>query len=198
MGLNVQDIVLTRNVFERTSSASSSSHSRSPLRTTEMSLAKNNHAETFTYYHWIFLALPFPLPETLISASPSFYFTHTLNSWTGSRSLGKFHPVAMNSWISQYDDPAVLLGSLEDYRAGATIDLVHDAEDDGRVECGVLALWSAGLGRRYNVGRVWRDLGGVVEGWQVGDDGTGHFLPLEAVGETASRLLAWMEGLSWK
>ena len=84
VGLNVQDIVPTQNVFERASPVFFAPTPPNPFA--EMSLAKNTHAETFIYYHWIFLALPSPLPETLISASPSFYFTHTINSWTGTSS----------------------------------------------------------------------------------------------------------------
>lgn len=38
-----------------------------------MALDKGNHSETFKSYHWIFLALPSPLPETLIGNDPHFY-----------------------------------------------------------------------------------------------------------------------------
>ncbi|GAA5875818.1 hypothetical protein JCM1840_003524 [Sporobolomyces johnsonii] len=179
-GLCVMDIVPTKMQFE------------------EMSYHKSRHAQTLSAYHWIFLALPPPLPETLISSNPSFYIQHTIDSWTGSRFKGKLDEDAMRSWTEQYEDDEVVEGALEDYRAGISVDLDHDEADEraGKesVDCPVLALWSEYLAKTYDVGKVWEGLGpeGGVEGRRVGDGETGHFLPLEALAECAEALKGWL------
>lgn len=73
------------------------------------------HEELFKMYHWVFLALPPPLPETLIAASYKFYYQHTIESWTGSRYKGKMNAEATSHWIEQYQDPKVIEGSCEEY-----------------------------------------------------------------------------------
>ena len=78
---------------------------------------------------------------------------------------------------------------LEDYRAGASIDLEHDAADaDRRVEVPLLVLW----GTRSVVGRrpddpleVWRDAATDVRGRAVD---AGHFLVEERPAETLAAL----------
>lgn len=172
---------------------------------------QSNRHEAFAAYHWIFLALPPPLPETLISASSDYYFHHTIASWTGKRfkhdsapdsfpkgepSL-KYDPTALASWIDQYHDPAVLQGALEDYRAGATIDLVHDAEPSS-VECPLLELHSIHLEKGP-------DLEAIKDNWssslvdptlltvkRVGDEETGHFIPIEAAEDCAREIKKWL------
>jgi haloacetate dehalogenase len=55
---------------------------------------------------------------------------------------------------------AAIHASCEDYRAAASIDLVHDEADmDKKIACPVLVLWGAkGLvGRKYDVLAIWRD-----------------------------------------
>jgi haloacetate dehalogenase len=208
LGLCVQDIVPTVRVFESTSPSFSIlslslslSHSLSKselIRVTEMSL-EHGHVETFRSYHWIFLALPSPLPETLINSNPSFYISHTLNSWTGSTigSLAGGEKRAWDSWVGAYGDENVVEGALEDYRAGATIDLVHDAEDEGVLDCPILVLYSVHLAKRFEVGAVWEKLGERVEEHKVGDEGTGHFLPVEATEQTCEYMIEWMKKGGW-
>ena len=165
-----------------------------------MRLTPSRHRETLGSYHWIFLALPSPLPETLINANPQFYFTHTINSWTGTRWKGKLDPIAMESWVGQYSDESVVTGALEDYRAGASIDLDDDAEDTasaagGALSMELLVLYSAHLGRRFDVEGVWKALAkGPVRIVKVGDEQTGHFIPIETE-DTLKEMLEWLSRL---
>lgn len=210
-GACLLDIIPTRTKFESKIFFLSFSASHHGMRLAGMSLAQNNHKETFGAYHWVFLALPPPLPETLISASSDFYFHYTIASWTGKRfkhddapesslkgvpSLD-FDPSALASWIDQYHDPAVLQGALEDYRAGATIDLVHDAEASG-VECPLLVLHSVYLGEGPDVKAIWNaepvDTTLLLVK-QVGDEETGHFIPIEAAEDCAREIKEWLSGL---
>ena len=88
-------------------------------------------------------------------------------------------------------DSATIHAGCEDYRAGATIDLVHDHADAGRrISCPLLILWSAGgLGSRYDVLGIWREQAGDVRGRAID---CGHFLAEECPGETAAELAAFL------
>ena len=93
---------------------------------------------------------------------------------------------------------AAIHASTEDYRAGATIDLVDDdaSWDAGaRIACPTLVLWGAeGLvGLRYDALGVWREYAAaaeLVEGQAVPG---AHFLPEEAPAETIAALRAFLK-----
>jgi haloacetate dehalogenase len=80
----------------------------------------------------------------------------------------------------------------EDYRAGATIDVAHDAADRGkrRIACPVLALWGSRgqLEAWYDVLAVWRDWADEVQGRVLN---CGHYLAEEAPDETYAELAAF-------
>ncbi|KAJ4483415.1 putative epoxide hydrolase [Lentinula aciculospora] len=179
LGLSLMEIIPTRTMFEK-------------MRST------NNHQLTLNTYHWIFLAQPPTLPETLIGASSDYYFSHTIESWTGPRCRGHLDPIAVASWVEQYRNPAVLTGSLEDYRAGASIDLQHDEEDEKSgnavVDCPLLILHTVNFKTQHgDVADIWNSLGSKgVTVKQVGDDQVGHFLPIEAAADAIPELISWM------
>jgi len=106
------------------------------------------------------------------------------------------------SWVEQYRNPAVVTGALEDYRAGASIDLEHDEEDErngtAAVDCPLLILHSVDFGLKYgDVKAIWEALGerGKVQVKTVGDDQVGHFIPLEAAQEIATEMAPWLKEL---
>ena len=80
----------------------------------------------------------------------------------------------------------------EDFRAGATIDFVLDEEDRDRqrIDCPVLAVWSASgqLPKWYDVLAIWRDWATDVQGAALD---CGHYLAEEAPVETADALAAF-------
>lgn len=80
-------------------------------------------------YHWMFLAQPAPLPETLIGADPAYFLDHTVRSWSRAKSLDGFDPAALESYRAQMADPAHRHAMCADYRAGATTDRDHDEAD---------------------------------------------------------------------
>lgn len=157
------------------------------------------HEELFKNFHWVFLALPSPLPETLIAGSYAFFFRYLINGATGVKFRGKFDEDAMESWVEQFHDTNVIEGTLEDYRAGATIDLLHDAEDSkdgkGKVTMPTLSLYGSWLGNKFDVESIWKMLGDKVTVRRVGDDDTGHFLPTEAAEQTGKELSDWLSVL---
>ncbi|KAJ4497137.1 Alpha/Beta hydrolase protein [Lentinula lateritia] len=179
LGICLMEIIPTKLMFERMNSS-------------------NDHQLTLNTYHWIFLAQPPNLPETLIGASSDYYFSQTIESWTGPRYRGHLDPIAVASWVEQYRNPAVLTGSLEDYRAGASIDLEHDKTDETSgnavVDCPLLILHTAKFLKQHkDVAEIWESLGAKgVTVKQVGDDQVGHFLPIEAAAEAIPELISWM------
>ncbi len=145
------------------------------------------------YYHWFFFIQPYDLPETLIGADPGYYLRKKLGGW--GTSLDTFAPEALAEYERCFDEHTVH-ASCEDYRAAASIDLVHDDADRGegrKVECPLLALWG-GLGvmeRIYDVNEVWREYAHDVRGKPID---AGHFLAEERPEETTRELRTFLEG----
>ena len=144
------------------------------------------------YYHWFFLIQPSPLPEKLIGADPEFYLRSKLAAWSKGNTAA-FTEDAVSEYVRCFSDPACIAATCEDYRAAASIDLVHDEEDrDKRLEMPVLALWgSKGLvGRLFDVPGTWREKAINVEGIPLS---AGHFLPEEVPDETADALVSFFK-----
>ena len=138
------------------------------------------------YYHWFFLIQPDGLPETMIGHDPEWFLRETLRRWSGRAEPLAEEAVAV--YARSFRDPAAIHGSCEDYRAAATIDLRHDAEDsDARIACPLLVLWGehGAMHRLYDVLGTWRALADDVRGHAVP---CGHFLPEEGPEETLRAL----------
>jgi haloacetate dehalogenase len=146
------------------------------------------------YYHWFFFIQPYDLPETLIGADPGYYLRKKLGGW--GTSLDTFAPEALAEYERCFRDPATVHASCEDYRAAASIDLVHDEADwdEGRkVECPLLALWGGRgvMERLYDVEGVWSGYASDVRG---GPLDAGHYLAEERPEETAWELTRFLAG----
>ena len=138
------------------------------------------------YFHWFFLIQPYDLPERLIGADPDFYLEH--KTAVPGTTAGHFTPEALAEYKRCFRDPAMIHASCEDYRAAASIDLVHDRADlDRRIACPLLALWGRhGLvGRLYDVLALWRERAADVGGRALD---CGHYLAEEAPEETLAAL----------
>jgi haloacetate dehalogenase len=146
------------------------------------------------YYHWFFFIQPYDLPETLIGADPGYYLRKKLGGW--GTSLDTFAPEALAEYERCFRDPATVHASCEDYRAAASIDLVHDDADrnEGRkVECPLLALWGGRgvMERLYDVEDVWSGYASDVRG---GPLDAGHYLAEERPEETVWELTRFLAG----
>ena len=138
------------------------------------------------YWHWAFLALPEPVPETLIAPDPEYFF---FDAEFGGAIRG-FRPEAVADYGRAVRDPAVVHAMCEDYRAGATCDRRHDDEDHAagrRIACPVQVLWAGrgALASWYDTLEVWR-------GWADGVTGEaldcGHFMTEEKPAETLAAI----------
>ena len=95
-------------------------------------------------YHWLFLAQPHPLPETLIVPEATAYLDMTIASWTKAKSLAAFNERALEHYRASFNVPERVHACCEDYRAGATYDFAADSADAGagnRITCPLLAVW---------------------------------------------------------
>jgi len=116
-----------------------------------------------SYFWWYFLIQPAPLPETMIGNSVRFW----LEEKFGKAVAGAITAEAFSEYLRCYSNPATIHASCEDYRAAASIDLVHDEADMPRkVQCPLLALWGTGapMHRLYDVAATWKDRATNVTG----------------------------------
>jgi haloacetate dehalogenase len=141
------------------------------------------------YYHWFFLIQPEPLPETLIGNSTEFYLRH--GSFRGLVP-GVIPEELYAEYLRCYRDPATLHAMCEDYRAGASIDLVHDKADLGtKIKCPLLAIWGSkgAMGPLYDVLETWRERASDVRGKSLPG---GHWLPEQLPEELTAELLQFL------
>jgi haloacetate dehalogenase len=141
------------------------------------------------YYHWFFLVQP-EVPERLIGLDPMYYLHTSLGS------LGSAHgiqpPETLRSYEQAFADPARRQAMLEDYRAAATIDQVHDRQDASRkLPMPVLALWAVKgvVHELYEPLQIWRAYADDVRGRPVD---AGHFLVDELPLEITEELRAFL------
>jgi haloacetate dehalogenase len=147
-------------------------------------------------YHWLFLAQPHPLPETMIGKDPDFYLNWTMSSWAGGHDLAAFDHRALAQYRAAFRSPDRIRSACEDYRAGQTLDLADDQADvDAGKTIGVpvLALWGdAGFpGKTSGPLAIWRQWARDVTGAAVP---SGHFLAEENPQATLTHLLPFLLG----
>ncbi len=142
---------------------------------------RTNMDFALSYYHWFWFAQPHPFPEVLINASPDVWFhAHTGRS---PRPAELFHPEALADYLAAAQRPENITGMCEDYRAAASIDLVHDRESrtaGHKVRCPMLVLSGAKarVAKWYDAPAIWRQycseevIGGAVD--------CGHYMAEEA------------------
>lgn len=138
------------------------------------------------YWHWAFLAQKAPFPETFIAAEPDLFLF-------GGMLRGRPAPFTEGAYAdykAAARDPAVIHAMCEDYRAGATYDVVADRADQeaGRkIVCPVQVLWGSkgAVGNWYDVMAVWRDWAHEVVGEAID---CGHFIPEEKPAECLAAL----------
>ncbi|WP_295556107.1 alpha/beta hydrolase [uncultured Hyphomicrobium sp.] len=155
--------------------------------------AATNQAFATAYYHWFFLIQPADLPERMIANNTHYYIRQTIASWCKTEDA--FDETILRHYVESYFDPAAIHAACEDYRAAATIDLVHDTQSDAagaKLGMPLLALWGARgtVGKMFDVLATWRE---KSESWVSGHVlDCGHFLPEEAPDATLEALLDFL------
>ena len=153
--------------------------------TTDMEFAR-------AYYHWFFLIQKYDLPERLIGSNPEYYLGKKFGQW--GRDGSAFSDEAMAEYIRCFT-PEMIHASCEDYRASASIDLVHDDEDiqsGKKIDCPLLCLWGTKgfVGRKYDVIYEWCKWAKDVRGHGIP---CGHYIPEEEPQKTIDALLSFFQ-----
>ena len=139
--------------------------------------AGTNQAFATAYFHWFMLIQPKPLPETLIGNNASFLLKKFLGGW-GSDGHAFITPAALQEYERCFNRADAIHAACEDYRASASIDLVHDAADaEARIVCPLHIIW----GKDGVVGRMFEP----IADWEAKCSGAvsgsayacGHFIP---------------------
>ncbi len=144
--------------------------------------------EALSAFHWPFLAQRDELPERLIAGAPDFFLEYLMRRWAGDPQL--IAPEALAEYLRCFRRDSVIRATCADYRAGATIDVEHDAADRAagrRIDCPLLILWGAGRGDLLSVWRRWAN---DVQGAQLS---CGHFLQEEAPHGVLARLIPFLQ-----
>ena len=141
-------------------------------------------------YHWFFLIQPYDFPEKVIGAAADYFIRHRFERVKDAAKV--FPPEAVAEYVRCFCDPATIHATCEDYRAGASIDLVHDEADlDKKIRCPLLVLWSATgyVGRTQDVLQVWGEYATDVRGHSLA---CGHYLAEEMADETCAALKTFL------
>src|SRR5438445_5583634 len=91
------------------------------------------------YWPWSLLAQPEPLPERLLSAAPDAVIDDALAAWGSPPRV--FNGELRAAYVRALSNPVSVHAICEEYRAAATLDREHDAEDrlaGRRIVCPVL------------------------------------------------------------
>jgi haloacetate dehalogenase len=155
---------------------------------TSTAFAHVNKAMATAAFNWFFAIQPDGLPERLIGAEPAFYLQWLLDHWCGTPGALAGEAVAEYQRCS---DAAAIRATCEEFRAAATIDLIHDDTDrEQKISCPTLLLWSAtGMWATSDMREVWRSRAEDVQGVALYG---GHFLPEEHPERTAAELLRFL------
>ena len=153
-------------------------------KTTDMEFAQ-------AYYHWFFLIQEHDLPEKMIGADPQYYLHRKFGQW--GRDSSAFTEEAIAEYVRCFT-PEAIHASCEDYRASASIDLLHDQTDidkGKKITCPLLCLWGEKgfVGGKYDVVGEWAKWADDVQGQGIP---CGHYLPEEAPEETLEFLLVFL------
>jgi haloacetate dehalogenase len=138
------------------------------------------------YYHWFFLIQEAPLPERLLAGHVPWYILGRLGR--GPSKLKHFDRRAVAEYVRAFKDPRTIHATCEDYRAAATIDLVHDKKDRGKkITMPLLALWGRQgvIAALFDCLADWREVASDVRGRALA---CGHFIPEEKPKELYAEL----------
>ncbi len=148
------------------------------------------------YWHWFFLIQPAPLPERLIEADPAAYIRDVI----GRRHAGlaPFDPRALAEYMRALALPGAAHGLCEDYRAAASIDLLHEQADRDagcKMSQPLLALWGAEgvMQRCFDTLAEWRRVASDVRGQALP---CGHYIPEEAPEALLAQALPFLKAAS--
>ena len=137
------------------------------------------------YWHWFFLIQEAPTPEKMLEGHVPFYILKRLGR--GKSGIKHFSKEAMAEYVRAFRDPRTIHSTCEDYRAAATIDLIHDQKDRTKLKMPLLALWGKHgvIEALFDCLADWREVASDVRGRALP---CGHFIPEEKPKELLAEL----------
>lgn len=155
---------------------------------TSTAFANVNKEIATNAFNWFFSIQPDGLPERLIGGAPEFYLRWCLDHWRGTK--GALAEEAIDEYLRCFDT-ATIHATCEEFRASASIDLIHDhADREHKITCPTLLLWSTNsMWASFDMLKVWRTKAKKVQG--VAFD-CGHFLGEEDPKRTVSELINFL------
>jgi haloacetate dehalogenase len=145
------------------------------------------------YWHWFFLIQPSPLPEKLLQGHVPWFILSRLGR--GRSGLKHFSKQAIAAYTRAFRDPRTIHATCEDYRASATIDLVHDRQDlRKKLKMPVMAIWGKQgvIQAQFDCLADWREVASDVRGRALQ---CGHFIPEEKPRELVAELQRFWKDL---
>lgn len=128
-------------------------------------------------WHWFFHQVR-DLPEALTAGREEMYLRYLFKAWALNATA--IEDGAVQEYVRCFCQPGAMRAAFEDYRAGATTDLEHDASDRHKtISVPTLVLWGA-AGRPPQAAdmlSVWKPRCERVEGYGISD--CGHFIAEE-------------------
>ena len=106
------------------------------------------------YYHWFHQLRPAPVPENELFEQ-------------NKAAVARATDPIQKEWLRTASTMENIHAMCEDYRAAASIDLVHDKADlDRKITCPLSTLWGerGPMGRLYDVLAIWKERGTKVSG----------------------------------
>jgi len=130
------------------------------------------------YSHWFFLIQAEPIPETMIGANPEFWLKNHMGRHAGT---GIFTPERWAEYLAGVSNADSMHAMCEDYRAAASIDLIHDRADRAagkQLKMPIKVLWGEhGLVNKcFKPIEDWKELALDVSGMAAP---CGHYIPEE-------------------
>ena len=151
--------------------------------------AQTSAAFARRYFWWFFLIQPAPFPETMIGRDPEYFLRRHIAGQVGTP--GAVSEDVITEYLRCYRKPETIRAICEDYRAAASIDLEHDAEDDAKISAPLLALWGAKgvVGELFDVLACWRAIAENVQGHALD---CGHAIQEERPAEVLDALTKFL------
>ena len=154
--------------------------------------AKTDQEFATRYFWWFFLIQPDGLPEKMIASDPEYFLRRHIGGQV--KIAGSVDETVIAEYFRTYKIPETLHAICEDYRAAASIDLVHDREDEtSRITAPLLAIWGelSVVGQLYDVKATWQEKAKTVTGVALP---CGHAIPEEAPADLTAHILKFLAG----
>ncbi len=147
-----------------------------------------NKSISESFFHWFFLTQKSPFPEKIIQGSKESYIKSILGRLSKTDTF--LDKDIVDKYIKKFSFKSIY-ATCEDYRAGATIDLLHHRQDKIKIQCPTLILWGKDslVGKNFKPLEIWKRFAKDVRGCPIKG---GHYLPEESPFKVTENILSFL------